>query len=88
MAAIRVVNEPLEDGQGELDHGVTAGQREANVARQPHDLSGYHQHLFLHELPREFDAAEASWAPEQSIIYAWWISTTVVQFRVGLLAVV
>ena len=53
----------LEHGQGEGDHVVAAGQREADVARQPHDLPWHHQHLFFHELPRKLNSAEASWAP-------------------------
>ena len=60
----RFLHELFEDGQGKLDHGIAAGQREADVARQAHDLSGHHQHLLLHELLCKFDAAEASRTPK------------------------
>ena len=57
-------HEPLEDRQGKLDHAIATGQREADVARQSHDLSGHHQHLLFQELLGELDAAEASRTPK------------------------
>ena len=54
-----LIEQPSEDWQGIVHHGIAASEREADVARQPHDLSGHHHHLLLLELLGKVEATQA-----------------------------